>query len=192
MRVSCADRLCRRANEYERNHMRVSASITLATLAIALCDLGAPATAADQNATKSLDELVTCKAIVQDAARLACFDRVSGKIIAARASGDLLTLDRDKVVANKRRAFGLTKQGESPLGERAIDITKVDPTIAGVRQSGYNRYRLDLANDTSWETIDPPALEPQVGAPITVRKASLGGFRATIAGGRSILVKRLR
>jgi len=172
--------------------MRVSASITLATLAIALCDLGAPATAADQNATKSLDELVTCKAIVQDAARLACFDRVSGKIIAARASGDLLTLDRDKVVANKRRAFGLTKQGESPLGERAIDITKVDPTIAGVRQSGYNRYRLDLANDTSWETIDPPALEPQVGAPITVRKASLGGFRATIAGGRSILVKRLR
>ncbi|MDE0879074.1 MAG: hypothetical protein OSB00_10495 [Sphingomonas bacterium] len=168
-------------------------------LAIGVCGFastGTSAWAAEENATKSLDELVTCKAIVIDAQRLSCFDRVSGKIVTARASGELLALDRQKVVANKRRSFGLSNQADAPLGERAVDkaiaVTQVDTTISGVRQSGYGRYRLDLANDTSWQTIDPPTLEPRVGAAITVKRASLGGFRATIAGGRSILVKRVR
>ncbi|TPG10794.1 hypothetical protein EAH84_11955 [Sphingomonas oligophenolica] len=146
--------------------------------------------------SKTLDELGTCKAITTDAARLACFDRVSERILAARASGDLLALDRQKVVENKRRAFGLGGQTDKPLGggsvDREIAVTKVDTKVSGVSQFGYGRYRLALANDTVWETIDPVAFEPRTGADITIRRAPLGGFRAMIDGGRSILIKRVR
>lgn len=156
-----------------------------------------PASAqSDKLGSKTLDDLVTCKAIAGDAVRLACFDRVSGRIIAARASGDLLALDREKVVENKRRAFGLARAGDNPLGGGAADrltkVAEVATTITLVKPSSYGRFLIQLANAMVWETIDPVTLPPHTGDPITIKKASFGGFRGAIGTSGPILMKRIR
>ena len=87
-------------------------------------------------------------------------------------------------------------EGTAPLGGGAIDrsiaVTQVDTKIVSVKEAGYARFRMQLANNTVWETIDPTSFAPRVGTAITLKRASLGGYRATIGDARSILVKRIR
>jgi|CoawatStandDraft_6_1074263.scaffolds.fasta_scaffold07058_2 hypothetical protein len=171
----------------------------IATLGLGalLCICAATAQARDDTlASKTLDELKACKSVAADATRLACYDRASSLILAARESGDLLALDRKKVVENKRRAFGLAGQEDRPLGggsvDREIVVTSLDSTIESVSSVISGRYHLVLADKTVWETTEPLMLVPRAGSPIHLKRASLGGYRASITGGRSVLVKRIR
>ena len=174
--------------------MRATSSIFMS---VALSwTLACPALARDDKlASTALDELSVCQAVVGDSSRLACFDRASRRILAARDAGDLLALDRTKVVENKRRAFGLMGQSDLPLGggsvDREITVKKLETTIAAVTRSTAGRYRLRLADGTIWETVEPLMLEPRRGAAIVLNRATLGGYRASVAGGRSVLVKRI-
>ena len=51
---------------------------------------------------------------------------------------------------------------------------------------------MELANGSVWQTVDALTFPPDPGDKIILKEASLGGYRASIAGGRSILVKRIR
>ncbi|MEG3160621.1 hypothetical protein U1763_08905 [Sphingomonas sp. LB2R24] len=148
------------------------------------------------DSSKTLDTLANCQVIAADAARLACFDSAAGQIASARKSGNLLALDRGKVIERKRQRFGLADAAQSPLGggeaDRLTKVTEVRTTIASVKPSSYARYSLQLANNTVWETIEPLTLQPRPGTAIVVKQSGFGGFRATIAGERPILVKRQR
>lgn len=156
------------------------------------------ATAQDgADVSRTVDRLTECRAITGASDRLACFDRLAERIVAARTSGDLLVLDRREVVARKRRSFGLPNPTGEVFGggaaDRATEVTELDTTIrAATAAKVYGRWNLELAGGSVWQTIDTLALPPRTNAPIKVRAASLGGFRATINGGRSVLVKRLR
>lgn len=156
-----------------------------------------PASAqSDSDSSKTLDVLAGCQTVAIDQARLACFDAAAGQIIAARKSGNLLALDRGKVIEQKRRHFGLADAGQSPLGggeaDRVTKVTEVQTTIAGVKSASYGRFSLQLANNMVWETIEPLTLAPRLGTAITIKQSSFGGFKAAITGERPVLVKRQR
>lgn len=147
--------------------------------------------------SRVVDTMVACRTIVPDSERLACFDRAAGQVASARRSGELLVLDRSQVLERKRRVFGLA----NPLGDvfgggdadRATQVTELITTIrAAAPASAYGNWQIELANGSLWQSIDTLMYAPKVGAPITLRRAPLGGYRASIGGARSFLVKRTR
>jgi hypothetical protein len=164
-------------------------------LAIALFAPVAVQDAAD--VSRTVDRLTECRAIAADADRLACFDRLAGRIAAARTSGDLLVLDRRQVVERKRRSFGLANPTSEMFGggeaDRATEVTQLDTTIRTAKPAAaYGRWNLELANGSVWQTVDTLSFPPKASAPITLKTATLGGYRASINKGRTFLVKRLR
>lgn len=171
--------------------MRQSLFITL-VLALA----PAPARAQDRDAVRALDGLAECRAIAGDAERLACFDRVAGGIVAARASGDLLVFDKKKVTAERKVRFGLVDVPDGVGAEaaaRAAKVRELKSTIAGVEQGpGFGRWNLKLANGQVWQTIDPERYGPRPGSDVRLTTTVTGGFRASIAGTTPLQVKRIR
>ncbi len=165
------------------------------TLVLALL---APVAAQDgADVSRTVDRLTECRGIAADADRLACFDRLAARIAVARTSGDLLVLDRRQVVERKRRGFGLANPTSEVFGggeaDRATQVTQLDTTIRAARPAAaYGRWNLELADGSVWQTVDTPSFPPKASAPITLKNAALGGFRASINKGRSFLVKRLR
>jgi hypothetical protein len=171
-------------------------------LALALLTLpvSAPVLAIAQDRpdiSRTVDQLAECRAIGGADARLACFDRLAERIAVARKSGDLLVLDRRQVVERKRARFGLANPTGDVFGggeaDRVTEVKELDTTIRVAKAANaYGRWNLELANNTVWQSIDTLSYPPSAGKPIKLKTASLGGFRASIDGGRSFLVKRLR
>ncbi|WP_322964643.1 hypothetical protein [Sphingomonas fuzhouensis] len=156
-----------------------------------------PVLAQDETAVRQFDELQRCKTTPDDHARLACYDRAATTILASRAAGDLMVLDRKTVIARKQSRFGLAvPTGEMFGGGKADDATAVrqlDSSIRAVKAANaQGRWNMELANGSVWQTIDTLGFPPDAGDRIVLKEAPLGGYRASVAGGRSILVKRIR
>lgn len=155
------------------------------------------AAAAQTDTTRTVDQLAECRAVTGDAERLACFDRLAERILAARKSGDLLVLDRKQVVERKRRTFGLTNPSGDVFGggaeDKATEVSELETTVQSVAATaGVGRWNIQLANGMVWQSVDSLPVPPRAGTPIKLKTAILGGFRASLNGGRSFLVKRLR
>lgn len=172
----------------------------MVTKSLALVLLAVPSVAtaqAREDRTRTMEDVIACRAVREDAARLACFDRASEKMAGARASGELLVLDRKTVVARKQQRFGLASPGTEMFGggdaDAATEVKQLDSNVvATVAAKAYGRYDMQLANGSVWQSVDPLPYPPKAGTAITIKAAPLGAYRASIAGGRSILVKRIR
>lgn len=160
--------------------------------------LVAPAAGQDaSDATRTVDQLAECRTIAADGERLACFDRLTARILAARKSGELLVLDRKRVVERKRASFGLANPRGDVFGGGAEDeataVRELDTTVRNVGPTANpGRWNIELANGMVWQSVDSVPVPPRAGAPIKLKTALLGGYRASVNGGRSFLVKRLR
>ncbi|MDQ1158115.1 hypothetical protein QE385_002442 [Sphingomonas sp. SORGH_AS 950] len=164
---------------------------------ILLAPSAATAQVSDGGTVRQLDQLSQCRAMTDDKERLACFDRASAAILASRAAGDLMVLDRKAVIARKQSRFGLAVPTSEMFGggraDEVTDVRQLDSTIKTASAAkAYGRWNLELANGSVWQTVDALTFGPSKGDAITLKEAPLGGYRATIAGGRSILVKRIR
>jgi hypothetical protein len=167
-----------------------------AVMAMTVCPVTA-ALAQDGAAVRQFDELQRCKVIAEDRDRLACYDRATGTILASRAAGDLMVLDRKTVIARKQSRFGLATPTSEMFGggkdDDATAVRQLDTKVTAAKASNvYGRWNLELANGSVWQTVEALTFPPDPGDKIVLKEASLGGYRASIAGGRSILVKRVR
>ena len=144
----------------------------------------------------AIDAMSECRAVTVAADRLACFDRRVAAVMAAHGGRELLVVDRRHAEESRRRRFGLGDRSDDRLGrkgERQAAVRELSTIIrAAVPAAAYGRWDLRLADGSVWQTIDRLPFPPKVSAPITLRTATLGGYRASIGQGRSFLVKRLR
>lgn len=166
----------------------------LAILALPIAT-AAPAQEA-RDAVRALDELGQCRALTADAERLACFDRIVGRIAAARRSGELLAFDREAVATERRVRFGLAdvpNDAGSEAAARAAKVRELSSTITGVAQApGFGRWDLTLANGQVWRMLDGDRYGPRAGAPIKLITTVTGGFRASVDRGQAVQVRRIR
>jgi hypothetical protein len=159
--------------------------------------VGQAATAAAEkqpDVSRTVDALSACRTLTEDARRLACFDRAVPAILAAREDGTLLVLDKEKVVERRRARFGLASDGAAlgDAADKATAVRELTTTISSVAGAQYSRFNLALADGSVWQTVETARFEPRAGAAITIKAAALGAYKASIAGGTSIKVKRLR
>lgn len=164
----------------------------------AIATLSASPAAAQNKAqtSKVMDDLAACRAVAADAERLACFDRTAATLVAARTMGDLLVLDRERVVERKRARFGLALTDGAVFGggieDKATEVTEVNSTIREVADGPYSRYNIALANNMVWQTTEPMRMAPKVGAEVKLTEGLLGAFKMKVAGRETVKVKRTR
>lgn len=159
-----------------------------------------PSVAAAQRSddrSRSVDEVTACRDIRGDAARLRCYDRAAETLAGARASGDILVLDRKTVVARKQQRFGLATPTSEMFGggdaDKATEVRQLDSKIVAIAPAkAYGRFDIQLANGSVWQTLEALSFPPKSGTMVTVKEAAMGGYRLSVAGERSVLTKRIR
>lgn len=170
-------------------------------LGLALLATATPGTAADRavpGGSPLLGQLGSCRAIADNAARLACFDQASGALLAATSRGDVSVIDRGELRTTRRSlfGFGLPKlpffRGD-PTADEASD--NLDSKIATAREVGYGKYRIGLTDGGAvWETLetyesfDPP----RPGQPIAIKRGPMGSYMVRIDGQRGVKAKRVQ
>ncbi len=145
----------------------------------------------------AIDDLIGCRTIREAATRLACFDRAAESASNARASGDLMILDRKTVVARKQQRFGLVTPTSEMFGggdaDASTEVRQLDSkVITAMPAKAYGRFDIQLANGSVWQTIEALNFPPKAGAAVTIKEGAFGSYRLSVEGGRSIGAKRIR
>lgn len=139
-----------------------------------------PATAA------SVSAVLACRSLVDNTARLACFDKATGEMGEATKSGDLLTLDRQQRQAVRRQAFGLplTAMTIFDRGEKAGEADRITATVASASQTPYGKWIIRLDDGAVWRQIDDNNLQsdPHKGSKVVIKKGMLGSFFIDVDG----------
>ncbi len=170
--------------------------LVLAAAALAGGPLLAKDTHADQNTPpEAYTRLVECRALLDPAQRLACFDERSQKLQVAEQRGDIVMFDRASMQEAKKGLFGLSLPKIKLFGSGGeSDIKEITGTVENAAQYDYGRWRITLADGSVWDQIDTEVLplDPRKGNAIVISRASMGGFKASVNRQAPIRVRRVK
>lgn len=147
-----------------------------------------------QQRPEMLERLTACRAVAEDAARLACYDAAAAAFDTAEREGELVVIDRAAVNETRRQLFGF----EMPTLPRLFgngsgeDLDSIESTLERASLSGESRWVFRLADGSVWRQIDSERVrfDNRPGEPVRVRKASLGSFLMTVGDSRAVRVRR--
>lgn len=164
-------------------------------LAFALIFAGFSGVAAAQQVQPTpaaLERAYACAAIVEDGARLACYDEAVGRLREAEASGQVVALDRGRVETLRRESFGFQLPNLAnllPEGEGGME--RLEMTVERVTRNAVGRHTFVMTNGQSWSQVDPQsASNVRPGDTITIRQAALGSFMLSPQRGAAHRVRR--
>jgi hypothetical protein len=173
------------------------ALLTVSVCAFAATSVAGPAAAQPKVEGRAalLQQLADCRKLTDDAARLGCYDSATAALEQAEAKGDIVVVDREQARTVRREAFGFSLPSLSVF-ERGEDKDKIDNItgkIASARQDGAGKWVLRLEDGAVWQQIDVQELSlyPKAGQSVTIRKATLGSFLASVEGRRAFRVRRV-
>ena len=153
-----------------------------------------------KSSSDPLDPLRTCRAIPADSERLACFDRVSGALVAAADEGDLSVVNREEVRKTRRTLFGFAlpdlgifgRSDKATEKDEADEIEVLNTTIAGSRSSA-DGLEITTAEGAIWLIPSPPRrlMTPRPGQSLEVVKGSLTSYFVRINGQGGVKARRI-
>lgn len=141
-----------------------------------------------------LQKLIDCRAIPEDAKRLACYETQAARIDAAEANRDVVVIDREQAEKARKQNFGLPAKpllvGKPEVGKDSFeDITG---TIRTAKQLVTKRWLFELDDGARWYQAELKTIrDPKPGQRVRIRKASLGGYLANIDGQPATRVRRI-
>lgn len=172
-------------------------------------------------ASRADASLTPCVEIADDAARLACYDRVAGRAAAApvtstpaaaasataaptaaasATAAPATAAPATTVVPPATAASGNDPVAEFGLSQQAIKqrdpegwVDSISGTVRGVTQNASGRYVVELDNGQVWAQAETDAYPVlKAGDAISIRRAAVGSF--VLTGPRSVAwrVRRLR
>lgn len=142
-----------------------------------------------------LQRLAACRQIAAADARLSCYDAAVAAFDTAEAKGDIVVVDREQARAVRRQAFGFQLPSLSLFdrGDKPEEIDEVRLAIVSAARDGGGKWTLTLEGGQVWRQIDTGELSrnPKPGMTATIKKAALGSYKLTVAGGAmAIRVRR--
>ncbi|MFM8820608.1 MAG: hypothetical protein ACKOD3_08740 [Phenylobacterium sp.] len=153
----------------------------------------------------ALERLLSCRALKDGPERLACFDRESAVLAEAEAGGAVVVMDRAKVEAVRRQAFGFTLPSLEALlprtrpgpGTRSgrepeTALTQIESVVANARVSRDGKWVLSLEDGAVWRQTDTESLlrDPRPGSRVVIKAAAMGSFLLSVDGQRSFRARR--
>ncbi len=173
--------------------------IRAATFALLLCLVVAPASAQKEppKRPEAFEKLISCRAIADPAARLACYDTQVERLDTAEKNSEVVVLDKAEVKKARRGLFGFTIPDLGIFGGRKSEvddiekITEIESTIksAGVNRAG--KWSFIIEDGARWVQTDTANIRtPKVGMKIRIREAALGSYFANIDDRPGVRVRR--
>jgi len=174
---------------------RLAASGAVIAVLAASQLVAAPAPALPQDRAKELQQLIDCRKLTDNAARLACYDQAAASLDQAEAKGDIVVVNREQARKVRRQAFGFTLPSISLFerGEKAEDIASTVDKIAQVRRLPTGRWEIKLESGATWVQIDATEIpiDPKPGQPVKINRASLGSYMMQVGNQRAVKVHRV-
>ena len=156
----------------------------------------APALAQQQQPAgtpNALAGLMSCRALTQDAQRLACFDREAQRLGTSVQAREVVVVDRESIRESRRSLFGLRLPRIAIFDNDEDAPKEIKSSISKVDKLNFDRHQLTLSDGSVWRTMeDVQGFFPRAGEEIVVSKAGIAGYRARIDGGRALRVERVR
>ena len=159
--------------------------------------LAAPASAAQRPAAGSaqpavVQSLLTCRALADATARLACFDKAAAGVAQAIATKELVMIDKAKATEVKRSLFGYSAPDFAGLLGGG-DVKQIEGVVTSAFTNGEGGWTVRLADGSTWTQNDdaPIALPPRKGDKVTIRRGTLNSYFLRIAGQPGVKAHRI-
>ena len=159
--------------------------------------LASGALAADKPVPSTVfSRIEACRALTEDAARLACFDREVAAMDRAVKDKQVAVVDRAEIRKTRRSLFGISLPRIALFDDDddEPEIKEVTATIRSVGRNSDGGLLFTLEDGATWSQTDEWPIHGQVkaGQKVTLKRASLGSFFADFEKAMSIRAKRLR
>lgn len=172
--------------------IRIKICVALAT------GLAAPVVAAPARTPAVLQALGDCRAIADNAVRLACYDKAAAGIADATAKKEIVVLDREEVRATRRGLFGFSLPKLNFFGNKDVEndtgreeIVEVDVVVKSARSFGYQLWRMTMEDGSTWVTNEASTLiTPRAGSKVHIKRAALGSYFIKVDGSRAVKGRR--
>ena len=132
-----------------------------------------------------LERLADCRAIADSEARLACYDREVGSVVAASEQGEVKMVSREDVRETRRRLFGFAVP-DNLFGSGSDDeaLNTLQTTITRVQPYGRKGYLITTQEGSVWRISSPPLrfARPKTGQEVEFKAASLGSYFIRVNG----------
>lgn len=164
--------------------------------AIALLLSGQGAAAKDKVPTAAaIGKLAACRAIAEDTARLACFDREVGAFDTAVRERRIAVVDQAEVRKTRRTLFGIPLPSIKLFDDSGEpEIKEVTATIKSKSQGEGGRIIFTLEDGAVWGQTDdwPVFFAVKPGQKVTLKRGALGSYFADFEKAVTVRAKRLR
>lgn len=153
--------------------------------------LAAPALAADEPPA-AIQALGKCRAITDNAQRLACYDREAGALIQSVEKKETVILDQQEVRKTRRSLFGFSLPKLRIFGggheeeKEEAEFSQIEAPIKTVKPIGYGKFRFTLDEGAVWETTEGINAFPKPGQKVVIKKGALGSYFIRFEGTRSV------
>ena len=157
--------------------------------------IAVPASARDMPKTatpKLFQRVIDCRAIQDNAQRLACYDAGVAALDTAQKSNELYVADKEAMKEARKGLFGFSLPNVKIFGNEDLgDLHELETTIAGI-SSGQRGYIFTLPDGARWAQTDKKYMDtPKVGSKILIKKAAMGSYMASINKKPGFRVERL-
>ena len=141
---------------------------------------------------------MTCRAIVDPAARVECYDQIvdAASSIAAPSAPESSTADPEEhqQLAPQDR-FGLSEaeaRRQAGLELKKDDLDLIEAKITHIARTGYDKFVVTLDNGQTWRQTDTKKLRLRHGDAVRISSAAFGSFLLEKStGSRMIRVQRI-
>ena len=160
--------------------------------------IGSPAfaQAGKDKQSPQVSQLANCRAIVDQAQRLACFDRASAEFVDAVARGEISIVNRGEVAEARRSLFGFNLPNIPFLGKGDNDDPprELTSTLVSIRMYAPERYRFVIKEGNAvWETTETLYLgKAKPGSKVTIRRGPMGGHAVQVENSQWARARRIR
>ena len=165
--------------------------------AIAAVLAAAPAVAAPRPAAGNappavVQSLLTCRAMTDAAARLACYDKAAAGVAQAINTKELVMIDKAKATEVKRSLFGYSAPDFAGLLGGG-DVKQIEGVVASAFTNGEGGWTVRLADGSAWTQNDdsPIAIPPQKGDKVTIRRGTRNSYFLRIGGQPGVKAHRI-
>lgn len=178
--------------------LRASRGIVLLGIALTLATSAQAKKGKDDAPGKppaSLSALTECRALSDDRARLACFDREVAALETKVQTKEVAVVDRADVRKTRRSLFGIALPSIKLFdNDDEPEIKEINAVIQSVSRDGEGHLVFTLDDGATWaQTDDFPlgnAVKP--GSKVTLKRGTFGSFFADFEKTVPVRAKRIR
>lgn len=174
--------------------------VMIGALPLCLTISGAQAAQRQQPRAEIFTDLLKCREITDNSARLACYDRQVGVMDHAAERDEVVVLDKTELNKTRRSLFGftlpklpfLTGNNDNRDKKEAEEFNQIEAKIAAVRSAGNGTWQITLEDGAQWMTTEATTgRQPKAGQMIEIHRATMGSFMGKVEGGRAVRMKRV-